>query len=64
MQEAVDTIIKKIVVLHCIVVNAGCINYKASLNFTQEEIEMLFNVNIYTSGDEEEKKSKRRAFSQ
>ena len=29
------------------VVNAGCTHHKAALDFTKEDIEMLFNVNLF-----------------
>lgn len=47
VQTAVDQIITESGALHGMVVNAGRTNHKAALDFTQEEIEALFNVNVW-----------------
>lgn len=49
IQAAVDTIISEAGALHGMVVNAGRTNHKAALDFTQAEIEALFNVNVSSS---------------
>jgi NAD(P)-dependent dehydrogenase (short-subunit alcohol dehydrogenase family) len=46
VQAAVDEIINDSGALHGMVVNAGRTNHKAALDFTQAEIEALFNVNV------------------
>jgi NAD(P)-dependent dehydrogenase (short-subunit alcohol dehydrogenase family) len=46
VQTAVDKIIEESGALHGMVVNAGRTNHKAALDFTQAEIEALFNVNV------------------
>jgi NAD(P)-dependent dehydrogenase (short-subunit alcohol dehydrogenase family) len=46
IQAAVDTIISEAGALHGMVVNAGRTNHKSALDFTQAEIEALFNVNV------------------
>jgi NAD(P)-dependent dehydrogenase (short-subunit alcohol dehydrogenase family) len=43
---AVDKIIEESGALHGMVVNAGRTNHKSALDFTQAEIEALFNVNV------------------
>lgn len=43
---AVDQIIKESGALHGMVVNAGRTNHKSALDFTSEEIESLFAVNV------------------
>lgn len=48
---AVDKIIEEAGALHGMVVNAGRTNHKSALDFTQEEIEALFNVNVSCSTD-------------
>lgn len=47
--SAVDKIIEEAGALHGMVVNAGRTNHKSALDFTQEEIEALFNVNVSCS---------------
>lgn len=49
IQEAVDKIIEESGALHGMVVNAGRTNHKSALDFTTEEIEGLFAVNVSTS---------------
>jgi NAD(P)-dependent dehydrogenase (short-subunit alcohol dehydrogenase family) len=44
--EAVDKILAEAGGLHGMVVNAGRTNHKSALDFTQEEIEGLFAVNV------------------
>lgn len=44
--EAVDQIIKEAGGLHGMVVNAGRTKHKAALDFTTEEIEQLWSVNV------------------
>ncbi|KAJ5775642.1 uncharacterized protein N7511_000653 [Penicillium nucicola] len=44
---AVDKIIAEAGALHGMVVNAGRTHHKAALDFTKEEIENLFNVNLF-----------------
>ncbi|KAL4897513.1 hypothetical protein BDV59DRAFT_45819 [Aspergillus ambiguus] len=46
---AVDKIIEEAGALHGMVVNAGRTHHKAALDFTKEEIENLFNVNLFGS---------------
>ena len=46
MTAAVDKIVKEAGALHGMVVNAGRTNHKSALDFTQAEIEALFNVNV------------------
>lgn len=46
ISAAVDKIIEEAGALHGIVVNAGRTNHKAALDFTTEEIEALFSVNV------------------
>jgi NAD(P)-dependent dehydrogenase (short-subunit alcohol dehydrogenase family) len=46
VQAAVDKIVAESGALHGIVVNAGRTNHKPALDFTQAEIEALFNVNV------------------
>ncbi|KAJ5037919.1 uncharacterized protein L3040_006795 [Drepanopeziza brunnea f. sp. 'multigermtubi'] len=47
--EAVDTIVAEAGALHGMVCNAGRTNHKSALDFTQDEIEQLFNVNLFGS---------------
>ncbi|KAK5112806.1 hypothetical protein LTR85_011140 [Meristemomyces frigidus] len=47
--EAVDGILKEAGGLHGFVVNAGRTKHKPALDFTTEEIEQLWNVNLYGS---------------
>ena len=44
---AIDKIIEEAGALHGMVVNAGRTHHKAALDFTKEEIENLFNVNLF-----------------
>ena len=44
---AIDKIIEEAGALHGMVVNAGRTHHKAALDFTKEEIEDLFNVNLF-----------------
>ena len=46
MAAAVDQIVAESGALHGMVVNAGRTNHKSALDFTQAEIETLFNVNV------------------
>lgn len=46
VQEAVDKILVEAGGLHGMVCNAGRTNHKSALDFTTEEIEALFNVNV------------------
>ncbi|BCS20760.1 uncharacterized protein APUU_21192S [Aspergillus puulaauensis] len=46
---AIDNIISEAGGLHGMVVNAGRTHHKAALDFTKEEIETLFNVNLFGS---------------
>jgi NAD(P)-dependent dehydrogenase (short-subunit alcohol dehydrogenase family) len=43
---AVDRIVEESGALHGMVVNAGRTNHKSALDFTQADIEALFNVNV------------------
>ena len=43
---AVDMIVEESGAFHGMVVNAGRTNHKSALDFTQAEIEALFNVNV------------------
>jgi NAD(P)-dependent dehydrogenase (short-subunit alcohol dehydrogenase family) len=43
---AIERIIAEAGALHGMVVNAGRTNHKSALDFTQEEIEELFAVNV------------------
>ena len=43
---AVEKIIEEAGAIHGVVVNAGRTNHKAALDFTKEEIENLFSVNV------------------
>lgn len=43
---AVDKIVEEAGAIHGMVVNAGRTNHKAALDFTQEDIEALFAVNV------------------
>ncbi|EON69563.1 hypothetical protein W97_08823 [Coniosporium apollinis CBS 100218] len=49
MTDAVNQIIQKEEALHGMVVNAGRTKHKAALDFTTEEIEQLWNVNLFGS---------------
>ena len=44
---AIDAIIAEAGGLHGMVVNAGRTHHKAALDFSQEEIDTLFSVNLY-----------------
>lgn len=44
---AIDKIVEEAGALHGMVVNAGRTHHKAALEFTKEEIENLFNVNLF-----------------
>jgi NAD(P)-dependent dehydrogenase (short-subunit alcohol dehydrogenase family) len=44
--QAVDQIVAQAGALHGMVVNAGRTNHKAALDFSQDEIETLFSVNV------------------
>ncbi|QKX64729.1 uncharacterized protein TRUGW13939_11905, partial [Talaromyces rugulosus] len=44
---AVDKIVAEAGAIHGIVVNAGRTNHKSALDFTEEEIHALFNVNLF-----------------
>lgn len=46
---AIDKIVSEAGGLHGMVVNAGRTHHKAALDFTKEEIETLFNVNLFGS---------------
>lgn len=46
---ALDQIIAEAGALHGMVANAGRTHHKAALDFTKEEIENLFNVNLFGS---------------
>jgi NAD(P)-dependent dehydrogenase (short-subunit alcohol dehydrogenase family) len=46
ISAAVDKIVEEAGALHGMVVNAGRTNHKAALDFTTEEIEALFSVNV------------------
>lgn len=43
---AVDQIVNENGAIHGMVVNAGRTNHKAALDFTEEEIHALFNINV------------------
>lgn len=43
---AVDKIVEECGAIHGMVVNAGRTNHKAALDFTEEEIHALFNINV------------------
>jgi NAD(P)-dependent dehydrogenase (short-subunit alcohol dehydrogenase family) len=47
--QAIDEIVTRAGALHGMVVNAGRTNHKAALDFSQEEIEALFSVNVSLS---------------
>ncbi|CZS96136.1 probable dehydrogenases with different specificities (related to short-chain alcohol dehydrogenases) [Rhynchosporium graminicola] len=47
VQEAVDKILAEAGGLHGMVCNAGRTNHKSALDFTTEEIESLFNINLF-----------------
>jgi len=49
VQAAVDKIVEESGALHGMVVNAGKTKHKPALDFTQEEIEELFNINLFGS---------------
>lgn len=44
--EAIDKVLEEAGALHGVVVNAGRTNHKSALDFTTEEIEALFAVNV------------------
>ena len=44
--QAVEQIVSEAGALHGMVVNAGRTNHKSALDFSQEEIEALFSVNV------------------
>lgn len=46
MTQAVEQIVSEAGALHGMVVNAGRTNHKSALDFSQEEIEALFAVNV------------------
>ena len=46
---AVDKIVENEGAIHGMVVNAGRTNHKAALDFTEEEIHALFNINVGVS---------------
>lgn len=46
ISAAVDKIVEEAGALHGMVVNAGRTNHKSALDFTTEEIEALFSVNV------------------
>jgi NAD(P)-dependent dehydrogenase (short-subunit alcohol dehydrogenase family) len=46
ISAAVDRIVEEAGALHGMVVNAGRTNHEAALDFTSEEIEALFSVNV------------------
>lgn len=46
---AVDSIIEQVGVIHGMVVNAGRTKHKAALDFTTEEIEQLWSINLFGS---------------
>ena len=46
IQEAVDEVLDQAGALHGMVVNAGRTNHKSALDFTKEEVEQLFAVNV------------------
>lgn len=46
IQRAIDSVLKQAGALHGMVVNAGRTNHKSALDFTKEEIEQLFAVNV------------------
>lgn len=48
IQNAVDKILEKEGVIHGMVCNAGRTKHKPALEFTTEEIEQLWNVNVQT----------------
>lgn len=49
IQAAVDKIVAAEGALHGMVCNAGITNHKSALDFTKEEIERLFSINVSTS---------------
>lgn len=46
IQAAVDKIVEESGAIHGMVCNAGRTNHKAALDFTKEEVESLFAVNV------------------
>lgn len=46
ISEAIDRVLEEAGALHGVVVNAGRTNHKSALDFTTEEIEALFAVNV------------------
>ncbi|KAF3918140.1 hypothetical protein ABW21_db0209714 [Orbilia brochopaga] len=49
MAAAVDKIVEEAGTLSGMVVNAGITNHKAALDFTKEEVERLFSINLFGS---------------
>ena len=49
--QAVDSILKEAGGLHGMVVNAGRTKHKPALDFTTEEIEQLWNINVRSSDE-------------
>ncbi|KAI1097277.1 hypothetical protein F4804DRAFT_183240 [Jackrogersella minutella] len=49
VSAAVDKIVQESGAIHGVAANAGRTNHKAALDFTMEEIEALFNVNLFGS---------------
>lgn len=47
ISAAIDSIIEEAGAIHGVVANAGRTNHKAALDFTKEEVEALFNVNLF-----------------
>ncbi|EMR70703.1 putative 3-oxoacyl-(acyl-carrier-protein) reductase 2 protein [Eutypa lata UCREL1] len=47
ISAAIDKIIEESGAIHGVVANAGRTNHKAALDFTKEEVEALFNVNLF-----------------
>ncbi|KAJ4364950.1 hypothetical protein N0V83_008566 [Neocucurbitaria cava] len=47
IQQAIDEVLTQAGALHGVVVNAGRTNHKSALDFTKEEIEALFAVNLF-----------------
>ncbi|KAK4934820.1 hypothetical protein LTR10_024013 [Elasticomyces elasticus] len=45
--QAIEQIVSEAGALHGMVVNAGRTNHKSALDFTQEEIEALFSINLF-----------------
>lgn len=47
--KALENIVEEAGSLHGMVVNAGRTNHKSALDFTEEEIHQLFNINVSTT---------------